>query len=126
MQSFILFVIFGQNRTEAEKYAVEFSFEDENKEKHTFERGILSIEDFHRAEIVPSSKCVVLSQTVAKKFLSITKNIDDSFYTVHLPIVIEKVTVVDDEVYEQLTDVEEDDLITPTDEVADEVADEVD
>ena len=82
MQSFILFVIFGDNRTEAEKYAVTFSFEDENKDKHTYERGILSVEDFHQPEIVPSSKCVVLAQSVAKKFLTITKNIDDTFYTV--------------------------------------------
>ena len=119
MQSFILFVIFGDGRDEAQRYVVTFSFEDSEKEKHMFERGILSIEDFHKAECVPNSKCVVLSQTVAKKFLTITKNIDDSYFTVHLPIVVESITVQEDvdALYEELTDVEEDDLVNPIDEV---------
>ena len=99
--SFILFMFMATDKETADRYTVKLILEEDcgespSQEKRMYEKQVLSIEEFKKFEDIPDSKCIRLNQSDAKKFFVLTKNADDEYSTVHMPIQVFSIKMKDD------------------------------
>ena len=97
LEQFILFLFMASDKTTASRYTYKMMLQEEGKEnqdcqKRLFEKKVASIEEFARFEDIPDSKAIRLSQNEAAYFFTITKNDEDRYYTVNLPIELLSIT----------------------------------